>query len=150
MKSKICFIVFEGLSFGEKQKFDKKQQTQALNMLRFQYKCLQGVSTLLFPSCILPKVFLQGYKFQKLPSEEILVIVSDEIRQTFFVFCTTFSSNIHSFWSNIFRGQKSLPLFAKFLEKVSTACKNFEWLAHALSLYLFLVMKNLFQFCPNY
>ena len=24
MKSKICFIVFEGLSFGEKQKFDKK------------------------------------------------------------------------------------------------------------------------------
>ena len=30
MKQKTFFIVFEGLSFGEKEKFDKKQHTQAL------------------------------------------------------------------------------------------------------------------------
>ena len=31
MKEKTFFIVFEGLSFGEKLKFDKNYQTQALN-----------------------------------------------------------------------------------------------------------------------
>ena len=31
MKQKTFFIVFEGLLFGEKQKFDKKYWAQALN-----------------------------------------------------------------------------------------------------------------------
>ena len=32
MKQKTFFIVFLGLSFGKKKKFDKKQRTQALSL----------------------------------------------------------------------------------------------------------------------
>ena len=45
MKYKSFFIIFEGLSFSEKEKCDKKQQTQALRTSNTQihptYLCLQ-------------------------------------------------------------------------------------------------------------
>ena len=65
MKYKTFFIVFEGLSFSEKEKCDKKQQTQALRTSNTQihptYLCLQCYKLLRLTLFNLP---------QKLPQKQ--------------------------------------------------------------------------------